>query len=446
MHSASPELTYAETLDYLYTRLPMFSRIGAAAIKADLHNTIRMCDGLGNPERKFKSVHIAGTNGKGSTSHMLAAIFQSAGYKTGLYTSPHLVDFRERIRIDGAPVDEQFVVDFVGSNKELIEAVSPSFFEITVAMAFDAFAKAEVDIAIIETGLGGRLDSTNVIIPELSVITNISLDHTDLLGPDVRTIAGEKAGIIKHNIPVVIGEFHAESLPVFEEKAASGNALLRKAWEHWQLVPEDESGLFTARSVDDQLEIRSDLRGSFQEKNLATVLSAVDMLRESSWQIPAAALLNGLANVRQLTGLRGRWEIWQEAPRIIADVGHNPAGLDITLNDWAKVEATQKHILIGFVRDKDVAAALEQFPKDATYYFCAAQIPRALPASELAVIAESAGLEGEPYISVEAGLRAAIGSLSSDDALLVTGSFFIVGEAMEAYERLREEAQRELSA
>ncbi len=434
MSSVNTRTAYGQTLDYLYTRLPMFSRIGAAAIKANLDNTIALCAALGNPERKFRSVHIAGTNGKGSTSHMLAAIFQAAGYRTGLYTSPHLVDFRERIRIDGAMVDEAFVVEFVNENRALIEAVQPSFFEITVAMAFEAFAKAEVDIAIIETGLGGRLDSTNIITPELSVITNISLDHTDLLGPDIPSIAAEKAGIIKPGVPVVIGEVHPGSWPVFESRAGEVNAAAIVAEQRWRVTRDASGQGFVATGTAGALAVETDLRGSFQEKNLATVLAAVEQLRDPGWAISDDAVRQGLANVRQLTGLRGRWDIWQEAPLIIADVGHNPAGLDITLRDWQETPATAKHILIGFVRDKDVASALQRFPADATYYFCAAKIPRALPAAELAVIGERCGLRGEPYESVEAGLREALRTLRPEDGLLITGSFFIVGEAMQAYE------------
>jgi dihydrofolate synthase/folylpolyglutamate synthase len=432
--------TYAQTLDFLFSRLPMFSRIGAAAIKKDLDNTLELCAGLGNPETKFKSVHIAGTNGKGSTSHMLAAVFQAAGYKTGLYTSPHLVDFRERIRIDGAPIDETFVIDFVAANQSLIESIQPSFFELTVAMAFDAFAKAEVDIAIIETGLGGRLDSTNVIDPELSVITNISLDHTDLLGTDISSIAGEKAGIIKIETPVVIGEFNSESWPVFEKKAADMRSELFAAWESRSVRAEADD--YVMMRKDGQQRYVSDLRGSFQEKNIATVLTAIDVLRERGWNLPEAAVAGGLANVRKLTGLRGRWDIWQEAPLMIADVGHNPGGLEITLRDWDAVRAAAKHILVGFVRDKDVAGALARFPKDATYHFCAARIPRALPADELSQIGATVGLRGTGYSSVAEALSAVMNELGQEDALLITGSFFVVGEAMQSYEQELAKRQR----
>ncbi len=436
MPTADAGTAYAQTLDYLYTRLPMFSRIGAAAIKKDLGNTLALCAGLGHPETRFRSLHVAGTNGKGSTSHMLAAVFQAAGYKTGLYTSPHLVDFRERMRIDGAPVDEDFVVEFVAANRGLIESVQPSFFEITVAMAFDAFAKAGVDIAVIETGLGGRLDSTNVIMPELSIITNISLDHTDLLGTDIPSIAAEKAGIIKPQVPVVIGEYDAESWPVFRKRAEELGSGIVPAWESWQLQATEKESEYIAVRGNDRQPVRSDLRGSFQEKNIATVLTALGVLRNAGWDIPDQAQREGLANVRRLTGLRGRWDIWQEAPLVVADVGHNPAGLEITLRDWSSVNAGRKHILTGFVRDKDVAGALERFPKDACYYFCAARLPRALPSDELRQIAAGLGLNGDSYPSVEAALAAALENLGNDGALLVTGSFFVVGEAMQAYEQL----------
>jgi dihydrofolate synthase/folylpolyglutamate synthase len=412
----------------------MFSRIGAAAIKADLTNTIALCEALGHPERKFKSIHIAGTNGKGSTSHMLAAILQKAGYKTGLYTSPHLLDFRERIRVNGEMVSKEFVVDFVEQHRSIIEAIEPSFFEITVAMAFVAFADTGVDVAVIETGLGGRLDSTNVIMPELSIITNISLDHTDLLGKTIPEIAFEKAGIIKQDVPVVIGEENPEAEAVFSAKATEMNAATHAAYKR-RKVSETEQG-FTATREDSgpAFSILTDLKGRYQQHNIATVLTAVDVLNEQGWRLNEDVVANALSQVKTLTGLRGRWDVWQEKPFIVADVAHNPAGLSLVMKDWAAVPAKSKRIVLGFVRDKDVRKALSLFPKDAHYHFCAANLPRALPAEELAGIASELGLSGSVYPSVKAALNDSISMMNMEDALLVSGSFFIVGEAMQAYE------------
>jgi dihydrofolate synthase/folylpolyglutamate synthase len=431
---------YQQTLDYLYTRLPMFSRIGAAALKPDLGNTRALCSALGDPQQKFRSIHIAGTNGKGSTSHMLAAIFSEAGYKTGLYTSPHLVDFRERIRIDGAMVSEAFVTRFVREHSDLIAHISPSFFEITVAMAFAAFAEAGVDIAIIETGLGGRLDSTNVITPDLSIITNISLDHTDLLGGTIAGIAKEKAGIIKPGVPVLIGQFHKESYPVFRETAAALEAELFTAWEGFgeisRLAPESQAGRqrlhFRPAGGDAGFSLETDLGGAYQEYNIRTVLAAVGILAAKGWKISARTAAKALAHAGERTGLRGRWEVLQREPLVIADVAHNPAGISSCLAEWAQVIAARKHIVIGFVRDKDVPAALTQFPKDNIYHFCSADTPRALPAGELAAIAAGAGLQGTIHQSVAEAVIQARKQLRREDALLITGSFFIVGEALSA--------------
>jgi dihydrofolate synthase/folylpolyglutamate synthase len=429
---------YSQTLDYLFSRLPMFSRIGAAALKNDLSNTLALCSALNNPQHEFRSIHIAGTNGKGSTSHMLAAVMQAAGFKTGLYTSPHLLDFRERIRIDGQPVSKEFVIDFVERHSELIEQVKPSFFEITVAMAFVAFADDDVDIAIIETGLGGRLDSTNVILPELSVITNISLDHTDLLGDTTAAIAKEKAGIIKPQVPVVIGPCTDEAMEVFRERAEQLEAPVFSAGEAWQLhaIASDEPGQaqFLAQTVDEvSLQISTDLTGSYQQENIATALASIHVMKQLGWALPPLEqAVEALRNVRATTGLRGRWERLRESPLVIADVAHNPAGLTTVLRDWQNVSAKNKHIVLGFVRDKDVPKALSLFPKDAVYHFCAANLPRALPAKELVEAASKAGLQGSTHESVKAAVEAALSEMSEDDALLITGSFFIVAEVMEA--------------
>ena len=426
---------YQHTLEYLFDRLPMFSRIGKAALKPDLTNTIKLCTALGNPQTKFRSVHIAGTNGKGSTSHALAAVMQKAGYKTGLYTSPHLVDFRERIRINGLPVSKDWVVDFVTKHKQLIEEIQPSFFEITVAMAFQAFAEEKTDIAIIETGLGGRLDSTNIITPLLSIITNISYDHKDLLGNTLAEIATEKAGIIKQNIPVVIGEQSEETERVFFEHSVHRQAPLYYAQALWDLVrvkQDDKYQYYKAvnKARREITELHTDLLGNYQQHNIKTVLTAVELLSHHDHKVSVTGAMAALANVKGTTGLSGRWDWVQESPAIICDVAHNPAGLKEVLTQFQQVAGNNKYIVIGFVKDKDVNEALALFPKDANYYFCNANIPRALPANELKEIAVRAGLDGRAYDSVADAVTAARETMSGNDALLITGSFFIVGEAL----------------
>ncbi len=427
--------TYQETLDYLYEKLPMFSRIGKAALKPDLTNTLKLCTALGDPQHKFKSVHIAGTNGKGSTSHAIAAVCQHHGYKTGLYTSPHLVDFRERIRINGQPVSKEWVVDFVAKHRALIEEVQPSFFEITVAMAFDAFAEANVDIAIIETGLGGRLDSTNVITPLLSIITNISYDHKDLLGNTLPEIAAEKAGIIKPNVPVIIGEQQDETERVFFEHSVHKQSPLYYAQSLWGMVRVKQDAQYqyykaVNNAQREMYDLKTDLTGNYQQHNIKTVLTAATMLSHYGYNITTEGAIAALANVKGATGLHGRWEWLQQSPAIICDVAHNPAGLKEVMAQWNSVVAVNKHIVVGFVKDKDVEEALALFPKDATYYFCNAQILRALPATELKEIAERMGLTGNAYATVADAVTAAKEAMANDDAMLITGSFFIVGDAM----------------
>ncbi|HEY9178214.1 MAG TPA: folylpolyglutamate synthase/dihydrofolate synthase family protein [Flavipsychrobacter sp.] len=429
--------SYEQTVNYLYEQLPMFTRIGAAAFKKDLTNTIKLCAELGNPQERFKSIHIAGTNGKGSVSHMLAAIFQSAGYRVGLYTSPHLVDFRERIRIDGEPVSREWVVDFVANNKNLIEEVEPSFFEITVAMAFAAFAEQEVDIAIIETGMGGRLDSTNVITPVLSVITNIGYDHMDFLGNTLAEIAGEKAGIIKTGVPVVIGEQHAETEKVFFEHSVHKQSVLYFAESMWDMVRtgsnlQHQSFKTIHRARREMHDMTTDLLGDYQAANIKTVLAAREVLVSTGIaELPLDVTLSALSKVKKLTGLRGRWDVLQTEPLIIADVAHNVAGLTGAMKQWTSVKAAKKHIVTGFVKDKDIRAALTPFPKDNIYYFCNADIPRALPAGQLQQLAAEQGLQGNAYSSVAEAVRAAREALDKDDALLITGSVFVTGEAID---------------
>ncbi|HVI49374.1 MAG TPA: folylpolyglutamate synthase/dihydrofolate synthase family protein [Chitinophaga sp.] len=426
---------YKATIEYLYAQLPMFTRVGAAAFKADLHNTIALLDQLDNPHHKFKTIHVAGTNGKGSSSHMLAAILQQAGYKTGLYTSPHLLDFRERIRVNGEMVTEDFVVDFTDKLRDQIESIQPSFFEMTVAMAFSYFAAEEVDIAVIEVGLGGRLDSTNVITPELSLITNISYDHKNMLGETLPEIAGEKAGIIKAGIPVVISETQTEIQQVFTDKAASLHAPIHFADQEWMA---DGSAIVSNRLELTLMDTRQqqmhrfklDLSGQYQEKNIMGVLSSVRILQHQGWKITREHITTALSHVRKLTGLRGRWEVVSEHPLTVVDVGHNEAGIREVMQQLSHVNYQQLHIVTGFVKDKEVEKVLTLFPDTAHYYFCRAQLPRALDEVTLAEMGAAAGLKGHAYPSVQAALQAARQHAQSDDMILVCGSFFIVAEAL----------------
>lgn len=427
------KMTYQQTIDYLFTRLPMFSRIGAAAIKKDLHNTIALCDALGNPQLKFKSIHIAGTNGKGSVSHMLAGILQTAGYKTGLYTSPHLQDFRERIRINGEMVSEAFVVDFTRRIQPLIEELEPSFFEITVAMAFEWFAQQQVYVAVIETGLGGRLDSTNVITPVLSVITNIGWDHMALLGNTLPLIASEKAGIIKNNVPVVIGETNEETKPVFLETAAQRRASVHLAEEEWKSVAQQSALGFLSVSLQETATGKHysydlDLKGFYQSKNLKTVLSAVWQLQQQGWLISEQHLYNALRRVQQQTGLQGRWEVLQQKPMLVLDVGHNEDGVRQIVQQLQQSQFEHLFIILGMVKDKDVEQVLSLLPTDANYFFTQAHLPRALPSTELAEKAKRTGLNGVVCENVNTAIKAALQKAGSNDLVLVCGSVFLVGE------------------
>ncbi|MBS4066179.1 MAG: bifunctional folylpolyglutamate synthase/dihydrofolate synthase [Chitinophagaceae bacterium] len=426
-------MTYQETIDYLYAKLPMFSRIGAAAIKKDLHNTIALCEGLGNPHQKFKSIHIAGTNGKGSVSHMLAAILQTAGYKTGLYTSPHLHDFRERIKVNGEMVSEAFVIDFTKNIQPQIEAIEPSFFEITVAMAFDYFAQQQVDVAVIETGLGGRLDSTNIITPELSVITNIGWDHMNLLGNTLDKIAFEKAGIIKQHIPAVIGEALAETRPEFEQKAKEQQAPIVFAEEQWRVEEAIlQNSLLTVTVKNQQkhtVETYSlDLPGLYQTKNLCTVLTAVEQLQQSGWNIKDEHVHTALSHTKKINGLHGRWEILQQHPTVVLDVGHNEDGVKQIVHQLNNSSFRQLHIIIGMVKDKEIDKVLALLPKQAIYYFTKAQIPRALDETTLREKAKSYDLNGETFADVNLALASAKKRAAKEDMILVCGSVFLVGE------------------
>jgi dihydrofolate synthase/folylpolyglutamate synthase len=427
-------MNYEQTIDYLFTRLPMFSHIGAAAYRKDITNTIKLCAYIGNPHTKFKSIHIAGTNGKGSTSHMLAAILQTAGYKTGLYTSPHLRDFRERMRINGEMIDAGFVVDFTQRIQPAIEAIAPSFFEITVAMAFDYFARQGVDIAVVEVGLGGRLDSTNIITPELSVITNIGWDHMNLLGNSLPEIATEKAGIIKPGIPVIVGEVLPETKPVFETIAAAQKAPLIMAsqaryvadwqYQHHELVVQ----VAETELADERDTYHLDLPGFYQTKNLLTVLEAVKQLQRKGWKITSEQVHKALKQVKRTTGLHGRWELMRQNPAVILDVGHNEDGFRQITAQLELTEHHQLHIVIGLVKDKEISKVLALLPKEAIYYFTRAQIPRALPQEQLAEKANAIGLEGHHYPDVNTALKAALHKADKRDLVLVCGSVFVVGE------------------
>lgn len=427
-------MNYAETVDYLFTKLPMYSRIGAAAYRHDLDNTWRLSEFAGNPERRFKSVHIAGTNGKGSTSHMLAAIFQQAGYKTGLYTSPHLKDFRERIRVNGEFITESAVVDFVERTRLLTETLDPSFFELTVVMAFDYFARQQVDIAIVEVGLGGRLDSTNIITPELSVITNISYDHMNILGDTLAKIAFEKAGIIKTGVPVIIGETHPETEPIFAQRAHEQQAPIffadkRRYVADWNYQRHRLIAEVAASPVaNDKQYYTLDLAGIYQTKNLITVLEAIHLLRNKGWILEQHHVLQALQQVKRLTGLHGRWEIIHEHPDIVLDVAHNEDGVRQLLRQIELTDHEELHIVLGMVKDKDISGVLSLLPMQAHYYFTRARIPRALPEYELATQASAAGLKGLSYPTVPEALAAARSHARARDLVVICGSVFVVAE------------------
>jgi dihydrofolate synthase/folylpolyglutamate synthase len=424
-------MNYAQTLEYLFTQLPMFSRVGAAAYKPDLTNTIKLCEALGNPQQKFKSIHVAGTNGKGSTSHMLASILQTAGFKTGLYTSPHLVDFRERIKIDGVYCSKEFVVEFTQKIKPLIATIQPSFFEITVAMAFSYFAEQNVDIAVIEVGLGGRLDSTNIITPEVSIITNIGLDHTQFLGDTIPQIASEKAGIIKKDVPCIVSEYTEETKPVFD--AAAIHTSLAYGSELFTILDikytHDYLGLQVLnKKTEDVQTYQLDLNGSYQAKNVQGVLGAVSILQTKGWKITNQHILDGLSHVKKNTGLYGRWQMIGTNPTTVVDVAHNVAGIQTLLSQIKLVNHHQLHIVFGMVKDKDIDSVLALLPTQATYYFTQAQIERAIDANELQQKAGQHGLTGNVFAHVNEAISAAQKQAQVADLIVVCGSVFLVGE------------------
>lgn len=419
--------SYPQAVEFLYQNLPMYQRVGAVAYKADLTNTIQLCEALGNPHYKFKNIHVAGTNGKGSSSHMLAAVLQCAGYKTGLYTSPHLKNFTERIRINGQEIDQAFVVDFVNRIQSSIDKIQPSFFEITVAMAFDYFARQKVDIAVVEVGLGGRLDSTNVITPLVSLITNISWDHMNLLGDTLPKIAFEKAGIIKKEVPVVISETQDSIKEVFVQKSKSESSSIVFADKKYEVVGE---GYGKFQVTDDKVTstYELDLKGIYQQKNLAGVLATLDELKNLGFKIPDEATEKGLSNTTTLTGLKGRWQKLKDNPLTICDTGHNEAGV-IEILKQIKAQKFEKLFMVwGMVNDKDVSKILSILPSSAYYFFCQANIPRAMDANELFLKAKAAGLRGEVILNVNNAICQANERATQKDMIFIGGSTFLVAE------------------
>ncbi|MCX7548239.1 bifunctional folylpolyglutamate synthase/dihydrofolate synthase [Xanthomarina sp. F1114] len=403
-------MTYQDTINWMFSQLPMYQKQGKSAYKADLKNTYLLAEHLNNPHNKFKTIHVAGTNGKGSTSHMLASVLQEAGYQVGLFTSPHLKDFRERIKINGVLVSQAFVIDFIKRNKAFLESESLSFFEMTSGMAFEYFAKQEVDIAVIEVGLGGRLDSTNIITPEVSVITNIGLDHTQFLGNSLELIAGEKAGIIKPGVPVVIGETQKETQQVFKAYAK------KKCSEIYfadKLIQEVYS---------------SDLKGHYQQKNIKTVLQTLQVLNQSYFKTSLNQITKGLLQVVENTGLQGRWHILQEYPKVICDTAHNKEGLKYVIAQLEEEIYNKLHIVFGVVNDKDLNSILDILPKNATYYFCKPDVPRGMDENLLQAAFLSVGLKGKSYLSVNEALKAAKSASNSKDLIYVGGSTFVVAE------------------
>ncbi|GAB3551972.1 bifunctional folylpolyglutamate synthase/dihydrofolate synthase [Spirosoma fluminis] len=427
-------MQYSEAIDYLYSRLPVFHRIGPKALKPGLTNILALCEALGNPHQKFRSIHVAGTNGKGSSSHMLAAIYQSAGYRVGLYTSPHLKSFTERIRLNGQPIAEAKVAQFVVDNQALIERIEPSFFEVAVAMAFDYFAKQAVDLAIIEVGLGGRLDSTNIITPVASLITNIGFDHTDILGDTLPQIAAEKAGIIKAQVPVIISEMQPETQPVFLNVAGEVNAPIRFADQHYRI--QDKGIVARRRQItilgkeESAIDFSLDLPGAYQLRNIAGVMETVDVL-QSVFPVSVAAQKAALANVTSLTGLKGRFQTIQEQPLVIADTAHNRPGLQALFETVETLPINQLRIVLGFVADKDRVGLFDVLPPQATFYFCQAHTPRSLSAVQLQAEAAEFNILGSVYTNVNEALQAAISQSVTNDVIVITGSNYIVAELID---------------
>ena len=424
-------MTYQETIEYLFNSTPLFQNVGKDAYKEGLENTLKLDEYFGYPHRTFKTIHVAGTNGKGSCSHTLAAILQSAGYKVGLYTSPHLVDFRERIRVNGEVISKEYVIDFVEQHRSFFEPLHPSFFELTTAMAFNWFAMQKVDVAVIEVGLGGRLDCTNIISPDLCVITNISFDHIQFLGDTLAKIASEKAGIIKPKIPVVIGEIHPETESVFINKSDLESAPIHFAQRESSVqkaIFTPEGGI-TYHTTEYPL-LKGQLGGYCQVKNTQTILTAVRILQEKGYHIEKEHVYQGFAEVCLLTGLMGRWQILQEQPKMICDTGHNKAGIEYIVKQLSAQEYHQLHIVLGRVNDKDISGVLAMLPKEATYYFTKASVSRALSEEKVKELAQQAGLQGNTYPNVEEAVQAACSEAHPDDLIFVGGRTFIVADLL----------------
>ncbi|AFL85536.1 folylpolyglutamate synthase/dihydrofolate synthase [Belliella baltica DSM 15883] len=426
-------MNYDQTLDYMFNALPMFQRVGAAAFKKNLSNTIALCKQLGNPETQFKSIHVAGTNGKGSTSHALCSVLMEAGYKVGLYTSPHLKSFTERIKINGEEIPQQEVVDFVLKQKGFLDELKPSFFEMTVGLAFWYFAKEKVDIAVIEVGMGGRFDSTNVIAPELSVITNIGYDHMQFLGDTLPKIAGEKAGIIKENIPVVISQRQEETSEVFDIKAKEKNAPIFYAEDYFEVVKKENAiaGVFQITTDSAQFSIELDLKGNYQQKNLPGILQSIEVLQNLGYKITQNHIEKGLGQVIKNTGLKGRWQQLGSYPTIICDTGHNEDGIKYIVEQIQEYAYNRLFMVIGMVNDKDVSKVLSILPRDAYYFFVQANIPRAMTANDLFSKGKEAGLTGEVIEDVNLAIAAAKKKAGEDDLIFIGGSTFVVAEINE---------------
>lgn len=431
--------TYKEVTDYLFSALPMYQRIGEAAYKADLENTVALLDAVGNPHQRFRSIHVAGTNGKGSVSNFLASILHNAGYRVGLYTSPHLVDFRERIRIDGEMIPEDDVVAFVQNNKPLLDRLTPSFFEMTVAMAFDYFASQKVEVAVVEVGMGGRLDSTNIITPDLSIITNIGLDHTKFLGNTLQAIATEKAGIIKPNIPVVIGETQPETAPVFEQAAKNNSAPIYFADRNFEVTNAIYSNfsmqlnISSAGGEQQYFGLKSHLCGDYQKKNLVTVVQAVEVLRSMGYDIPLNAVMLGVESVVVDMGFHGRWQVVSSHPLIVCETAHNPAGIQSMLKTLETQKYSNLHVVFGCVNDKDYSTVLSMMPPNATYYFCKPDVPRGLDADVLKLAAQKCKLHGVAYPDFQSAIKMANACADDNDLVLVTGSIFLVADALKYF-------------
>ena len=402
---------YDQYTDYLFSQVPMFQNVGSNAYKEGLENTHILDEHFGHPHTQFRAIHVAGTNGKGSCSHTIASVLQEAGYKVGLFTSPHLTDFRERIRVNGTMIPEQYVMDFIDNERDFFEPLHPTFFELTTALAFKYFAEQKVNVAVIEVGLGGRLDCTNIITPDISIITNISFDHVQYLGDTLAKIAGEKAGIIKHGVPVIIGEKHPETTPVFTEKAKR-----------------EQAPLYFAEDFKPNKDYQYELKGLYQSKNLQTSLCAIDQLIRNGYHITEENIQNGLLHVTHHTGLRGRWQIVRHSPTVICDTGHNVGGIKYIAQQLKEQKCQELRIVFGMVSDKDVNSVLELMPQNAKYYFCQASVKRAMPHHQLKRLAKQHNLQGNSYKTVENAYKKALSQSNPNDCIFVGGSTFVVAD------------------